>query len=105
VRREVWIGLVHVKPGSKTTCIGDRGGAFAATVALAADEKEFGERVERFMAPMDLHVIQIENLERLAARLKVSEVEEELLELSKTLSEEDPVGVDTLDTYPAEAPS
>lgn len=101
----MWIGLVHVKPGSKTTCIGNRGGAYAATVALAEDEKEFAERVEQFMAPMDLHVLEIENVETLAARLRESEVEEELVEIAKTLSEDDPVGVDTLDTYPAEEPS
>ncbi|HSD87331.1 MAG TPA: hypothetical protein VLB44_07440 [Kofleriaceae bacterium] len=74
-------------------------------MALAEDEKEFAERVEQFMAPMDLHVLEIENVETLAARLRESEVEEELVEIAKTLSEDDPVGVDTLDTYPAEEPS
>ena len=103
--REVWIGLVHVKPGSKTTCIGNRGGAFAATVVLAKDEQEFVARVEHFMAPMDLHVIEIEEVETLAARIREGKVEEELVELAKMLSDEEPVGVDTFDTYPAGEPS
>ncbi len=101
-KRQAWIGLKHVKPTSQAGVLGDAAGAYATTLAFASSADEFRMLVEDYMAADELRVVEVEDVEPLDERVRYASPDETLLQLSKALSTEEPVIVDTFDMYPDE---
>jgi hypothetical protein len=82
VEREVWIGLVQVKPhpGSEDRFNGP--GAYTNMLALATSLEDYIEKVTATADADQLAVIEIEDAEPLRTRMTEYEVSEEIVSLA-----------------------
>jgi hypothetical protein len=99
-RREMtrvpWIGMVHVKPLVEGTILESAAGGFAITLAKVSSATEYVTFVERHMSEMRLAVIEIEDVERLAAR---QQLDPHFAQVAAMLTEERPVQIGSIDRY------
>jgi hypothetical protein len=65
IARRPWYSVLHVRPlpGREATLAGCSTGAYAAVLALAADEAEYRQRVTAEMESLGLFVAELEDLE------------------------------------------
>lgn len=76
--RELWVGLVEVRPESGDI-LGDAKGAFVDVVTWASDPEEYRRNADLVLGELGLFVVEVENPEPVAARRsKVATFDEEL---------------------------
>jgi hypothetical protein len=75
-RRELWIGLVELKPLDREGF--GAAGAFTNIVTWATDQAEFRSKAESSAATMNLYVVDIEDEEPFAERIKKYSVADEI---------------------------
>jgi hypothetical protein len=76
--RELWVGLVEVRPESGDI-LGDAKGAFVHVVTWASDPEEYRRNADLVLGELGLFVVEVESPEPVAARgRKVARFDEEI---------------------------
>ena len=105
--REVWIGLVEVRPVPGNAIFGSAPGAYSNALCLARSEDEYRFMVEVEFGKLGLEVMGFEDIEplerRRGDRRLGDDVPREVLELAGRLSDAAPVLYDTFYVYESEA--
>jgi hypothetical protein len=100
VRRELWIGLAHVRSDDDRAALGDQLGAFAKVVAHASSHEEFRDVVEQAAVERDLLLLELDDAYPLHRWLKRRPADDRALHLAQeSLAAKAPV-FDELHTYP-----
>jgi hypothetical protein len=100
VRRELWIGLAHLRSDDDRAALGDHLGAFASVVAHAASHEEFRDAVEQAAVERDLMLVELDDAYPLYRWLKRRPADDRALRLAQeSLAVQAPV-FDELNTYP-----
>ncbi len=77
--RELWIGLVEVRPESGDI-LGDAKGAFVHVVTWASDPEEYRRNADLVLGELGLFVVDVETPEPVAARRRKAATFDEELE-------------------------
>jgi hypothetical protein len=75
--RELWIGLVEVRP-ERGDILGDAKGALVHVVTWASDKEEYRRNADLVLGNLGLFVVEVENPEPVAERRKEASFEEEI---------------------------
>ncbi len=100
--REVWIGLVEVRPVPGNTIFDGAPGAYSNALCLAGSEDEYRFMVEVELAKLGLEVLGFEDIEPLRERRRHADPDDEILDLVSQLSESMPLLYDTFYVYESE---
>lgn len=77
--RELWVGLVEVRPESGDI-LGDAKGAFVDIVTWASDRDEYRRNADLVLGKLGLFVVEVENPEPVAERRRKGATFEEEVE-------------------------
>lgn len=77
--RQLWIGLVEVRP-ENSDILGDAKGAFVDVVTWASDRDEYRRNADLVLGKLGLFVVEVENPEPVAERLRKGATFEEEVE-------------------------
>jgi hypothetical protein len=76
--KDLWIGLVEVRPLKDTDILTDAKGAFVNLITWASNAAEFRSNAELVLGKLGLFVVEIENPEPVSTRRKTAEFEDEI---------------------------
>lgn len=76
MQRELWIGLVEMRPQNKK--LYGTAGAFVEILTWASDSSEYRIKAETIAATLDLYVVGVEREQPLSVRLETVTPSEEL---------------------------
>lgn len=94
-----WIGLVHLDGPPGHEAFEGAPGAYVNVLVLAGSKGEFEALVRATFADDGLLVDNIDDPEPLSDRLETADVVDELLELARGLSNDEPIALDEFHTY------
>jgi len=99
IKKEIWIGLAHVKPKQGNDALQGAKGAFAPILSMATDVNSFISTATSFLNAHGFEVIEMEDVQIFEERCRDADVDEELMTLAQNLSETDPVQIDIFQSY------
>lgn len=102
ISRDVWVGLVELRPQPGNAVFGRGAGAFANAITTAVNEAEYRALVSDFFARDGFEAFSFEDIEPLYIRQRSFEVPRKILELAARAAETGEVQFDTFRIYPAE---
>jgi hypothetical protein len=76
--KEIWIGMVEVRPSIDSSVIADADGAFVNVLTWASNSNEFRQKVGELMNDLRLHVTGIESAEPLTQRGPEESLDQEI---------------------------
>ena len=97
--KEAWIGLAHVRPKPGTNNLEGALGAFVPVLVLADCAEGFAAAAATCLDSYGFDVIEIEDIELFADRVRTQTVHEDIRKLAASLSPQQPVAVDTFQAY------
>ncbi|HEY6904000.1 MAG TPA: hypothetical protein VI216_06805 [Candidatus Acidoferrales bacterium] len=101
LRPELWIGLVQLKPLDREAF--GAAGAYTNIITWAADKHEFRSKAESIAATMNLYVVEIEDEEPFAERVREFQVDEEIEDMAQqAVSDPNAILCGTFHRYPQE---
>jgi hypothetical protein len=84
---QIWIGLAQVVPMKGCRRFGNCKGAFVNIVAWAGSMDDFCRRVDNAVTDLDLKLLELEDCEPFARRIKHYGVADEILQMVDTAQE------------------
>lgn len=84
----LWIAFVHVAPSNLSAPIAGHKGAYANVVGAARDRESFIRRLAGAAADLNLHLLEVEDVEPLSERLHKWQVDPEIHDLARDASTE-----------------
>ncbi len=100
--REVWIGLVDVRPKLGNSIFDGAPGAYSNVLCLTRDEAEYRRMVEGTFGEFGFEVKAFENIGPLEHRRGDLSPDDEILDLADRVSEVSPLVYDTFYVYESE---
>lgn len=97
--RDLWVGLVHVKPRTGRDLLEGASGAYTTAVCLASDAGGFRIRVGIFFANLGFEVLEVDDLEPLTERRATHDVPQAILDAGTHAEASGEVEFDTYFTY------
>jgi len=85
--RNIWIGLVEVKPNQDQTVLGDAEGAFVNIVCVATGADTFARYIAHAIEDLDLTLVAINNAQPLGRAMEQKEIDEDLIKSAAALRE------------------
>ena len=82
-QREIWIGMVEVRPFADSKLISDADGAFVNVLTWAVDSDEFACKAGELMEYLHLQLVSIEGAEPLANRGLELELDEDIAAIAR----------------------
>ena len=99
MKSEVWIGLVCMKPRDENTILENSKGAYTSIVTMASSLKNYEEKVKELLNYYFLDLIEIEDAEPFEDRIAKYIVDQDLIDLAKSVMETGGIRFSTLNTY------
>ena len=99
IKKNIWIGLVHVKPNPENLFLKGAKGAFVPALSLSINIKDFIKNVINYIEPMGFKIIKIEDIELFNVRKSKYKIHPSVLKLSKRISKDNPIELDTFQAY------
>ena len=99
MENNIWIGLVNVLPDKNCKVLKKNEGAFTNILTLANSSEEYRTKVGLILKVYKLHIIEIEDEERLIERMQKTQIDEEIIELSQSEFNNETVKIGTLHIY------
>ena len=84
----LWIAFVHVAPTDSSAPIAGAAGAYSNVVGAALDRDSFVRKLAKAAADLNLHLLEVEDVEQLSQRLRNWQVDPEIHELARDASTE-----------------
>jgi hypothetical protein len=79
--KELWIGMVEVRPLNGSRTLGDAKGAFVNVVTWASGVEDYRRNADLVLGELGLFVVEIENPEPVSIRRTKAEIEEVIEEM------------------------
>jgi hypothetical protein len=95
----VWIGLAHVQPKQGNELLEGAKGAFVPVLGLASTLTEFSDALIILLESYSFNVLEVEDIELYADRIKSFNIDSELQNLVTTLNESEPIVLSTFEAY------
>jgi len=92
MRRDIYIGLVEIRPAAGGSLLGQKAeGAFTTVVALADNISDFKRVVGSALTDLELELVSVDEVDDYWDRLRKFEVEQKTRDMAASLSIEHPV--------------
>ena len=95
----IWIGLAKVRVLNESNILKGNECAFTNAIGLAKTRTEFRKIVKAKLYTMELNLIRLEDTEPLSIRLKKNELNKDIIQLSRCLSDDNIIEFSTFHTF------
>jgi hypothetical protein len=101
-----WIGLAEVRSqGENSVLDSNEEGAFVNVLGLAANQRDFVERVTFAVEALKLKLVQMTDTELFSKRLLHGDVDRAIRDLATSLNPSNPIQFDVFHSFPSEKDS
>jgi hypothetical protein len=100
-RKELWIGLAHVRQFDRGGILGDADQAYVNVIAIALNKSDFRTQLKKALDEIDLGLIKLEDAETMEVRLSKNSIHEDLHKLAEEAERTGVIRFDIFQTFDA----